>query len=143
MQLAGLAFITIGAIVLVKIDDYDKIFEDYNVHVAPIVFIVLGSIIFVIAFFGCCGAMRESQCLTNLYATMMLVLIIGQIILASFIFVYRTDVTDAAVKAYDRIFQNRDQQANREIIDTVQSNVSTIEWDSLNWKILNLITYSS
>ncbi|XP_065367516.1 protein late bloomer isoform X1 [Calliphora vicina] len=39
--------------------------------------IVLGSIVFLISFFGCCGAIRENICLTWTYAVCLLVLIIG------------------------------------------------------------------
>lgn len=35
-----------------------------NVMFPVIAIIIIGSVIFVIAFFGCCGAIRESHCMT-------------------------------------------------------------------------------
>ncbi|KAM7342264.1 tetraspanin 42Er isoform 2-T2 [Cochliomyia hominivorax] len=39
--------------------------------------IVLGSIVFLISFFGCCGAIRENICLTWTYAICLLILIVA------------------------------------------------------------------
>lgn len=44
--------------------DFKENFQDYNLGLTPILFIVLGAVIFVIAFFGCCGAINESRCMT-------------------------------------------------------------------------------
>lgn len=63
-QLCGIAILAIGIVYYIQIDELQKLFQDQNVIAAPITFIVIGSIIFVISFFGCCGAIRESHCMT-------------------------------------------------------------------------------
>lgn len=64
-QLAGLALIVVGVLYKLDLDNYTKaIPDDYqNIGLAPTLTIVIGSIIFLIAFFGCCGAIRENPCL--------------------------------------------------------------------------------
>uniref|UniRef100_A0A336K9P6 CSON005313 protein n=1 Tax=Culicoides sonorensis TaxID=179676 RepID=A0A336K9P6_CULSO len=62
--IGGIAFVAIGGIILAKAGDINTAFKDTNAYSVPIALIVLGSIIFIIAFFGCCGAVRESQCMT-------------------------------------------------------------------------------
>lgn len=64
-QLAGLALVVVGALYKVNLDSYtEAVPEDYqNIGLAPNLTIAIGSIIFIIAFFGCCGAIRESPCL--------------------------------------------------------------------------------
>jgi uncharacterized membrane protein YidH (DUF202 family) len=67
LQLCGLAILIAGALTYANIDkvDYymDKVNNEVNVSASPIALIVVGSIVFVIAFYGCCGAIRESHCM--------------------------------------------------------------------------------
>lgn len=64
-QLCGIALIAVGVGFLLKYDEVLDAFRDVNVNVAPIAFIVIGSAIFLIAFFGCCGAIFESECMVS------------------------------------------------------------------------------
>jgi hypothetical protein len=38
-------------------------FVPHEIFSAPLILVVVGVIIFVIAFFGCCGAMKENNCM--------------------------------------------------------------------------------
>jgi CD63 antigen len=55
----------VGALSYANIDKFDKHLADANVDISasPIALIVVGSIVFVVAFYGCCGAIRESHCM--------------------------------------------------------------------------------
>lgn len=64
LQLGGIAILAVGVAFFLRIGDIEKIFDEWNVQVVPILFIVIGAIIFIIAFFGCCGAIKESHCMT-------------------------------------------------------------------------------
>lgn len=61
--------------------------------------IILGVLIGVIAFFGCCGAIKENSCMLTLYAGILLVFFIIQVILAIVAFV--------AASNEDRAIENR------------------------------------
>lgn len=121
--ICGIALLTIGIIVLLRASEFEKLFGDYNAIVAPILLIILGSVVFVIAFFGCCGAIRESHCLTMTYASFMLILIIGQIVIAAITFAFAGDIATAMTKAFDRIFHEQNLNVNRELVDTIQTNL--------------------
>ena len=54
--------VAVGAYVQYQMTDYLNFF-DTNVNGPAIVLIVVGLIIFVIAFFGCCGAIKENYCM--------------------------------------------------------------------------------
>lgn len=57
----------VGGIALKKIVEVEKIFEEGDhPKFFPAAVVALGAIVFVIAFFGCCGAIRESRKITNL-----------------------------------------------------------------------------
>lgn len=60
----GISLITVGAILRSSTGKYLPIFKEYpNYTTAPDLIIFLGVIVFFIAFFGCCGALRENHCM--------------------------------------------------------------------------------
>jgi CD63 antigen len=63
LQLCGLALVVAGALTFANIDKIDNHLKDVDVSASPIGLIVVGSIVFIIAFYGCCGAIRESHCM--------------------------------------------------------------------------------
>ncbi|XP_034480098.1 23 kDa integral membrane protein, partial [Drosophila innubila] len=81
-QLLGIGVIVVNAISL----------NDVAKETRPILifFIVIGSVIFLISFFGCCGAIKESSCLTWLYAIFLLIILVLTCVLA-FVYVRNTD----------------------------------------------------
>lgn len=63
LQIAAIALIAVGAYVQIKLTDYYEFFG--NQYTGPgILLIVVGVFIFLIAFFGCMGAIKENYCLT-------------------------------------------------------------------------------
>lgn len=144
----------VGGIALKKVGDVKHVFEDGD-HPGffPAAIIALGALVFVIAFFGCCGAIRESrklnlspnslgnnetpfaECLLNLYSLCLLAVIVLQIILAVFVLVYNHDIQVAAFKGWDRLWAGRDvSELNRKAIDQVQRTIECCGSNSfLDW----------
>ena len=54
-------------------------FLDESYLNASVLFIVLGVIILVIGFFGCCGACTESPCMMATFATLLAIVVITQV----------------------------------------------------------------
>lgn len=133
-SLCGIALVVIGGVSLAAISDFKDITDEHNIVAPAILFIVLGSIVFVIAFFGCCGAIRESYCMTSTYGFFLLLLIVGQIVIAALVFIYVGDAREAFKKGFAKIFEERDRPANAELIDTIQRNLqccgksSALDW---------------
>lgn len=65
LQLCGLAILVVGILVQVGNQHYSKHLDEItnNLMFPSITLIVIGSIIFIVAFLGCCGAIRESHCM--------------------------------------------------------------------------------
>jgi CD63 antigen len=141
--------VSIGAVILAKLGDFNKALEDQNVHAPPIVFIALGGVVFIIAFFGCCGAVRESYCMTTTvmileihlrtffsrlfihfqYAFLMMTLIVLQIIVAVFIFLYIGDVTTAIKALLEKVFNEPSVAGNQEVIDVIQRELQCCKFN--------------
>jgi Tetraspanin family len=61
-QVASIALITIGSIILVNISSYDDFYEE-NAEISAIILISAGALTFLVAFLGCCGALKKSSCM--------------------------------------------------------------------------------
>ncbi|RVE43294.1 hypothetical protein evm_012053 [Chilo suppressalis] len=84
--LAGLTLLALGVVVQLKIADLSEMGHG-QIQIAPISAMVVGGVVFLIAFFGCCGAIRESNCMLVTYSIFMLILMVAMIALATAIFV--------------------------------------------------------
>ncbi|KAH9498605.1 cd63 antigen [Bulinus truncatus] len=89
--IAGIGLIAAGAYVKVKLDQYYDFFgSDY---VGPgILLIIVGVIIFILAFFGCCGAIKENYCLTMTFAVFLGIIFVLEIAAGIAGFVLRDDI---------------------------------------------------
>jgi len=76
--ITGLALIALGAYVKIEAENYLDFLGNSYVT-TPILFIIVGAIIFVIAFFGCCGTCSESSCMIYTYACLLIVVIIVEV----------------------------------------------------------------
>lgn len=61
-QISGIAILTVGALIQNFYSNYTD-FLHGNFYVGPVLLIILGVIVFVVAFFGCCGAVKENLCM--------------------------------------------------------------------------------
>ncbi|XP_023162718.1 23 kDa integral membrane protein-like [Drosophila hydei] len=83
----GVLLIVVGSIMLDSMGTFGSFSETFNARTIPICIIILGCIIFVVAFFGCCGTIRENACCTTIYAVCMFILFALQLSLSIYIFV--------------------------------------------------------
>jgi len=68
--IAGLCLIIAGAVVETRFKDYLSFFDN-SISAAAILLIIVGCVIFVIGFFGCCGAVKENHCMVMTYAVLL------------------------------------------------------------------------
>jgi len=95
--LLGLTLLGIGGFVMVEVKKYSGVTEG-SYDSIPIFIICLGLFVFLIAFFGCFGAMKKSSCLTMTYSVVLLILVICQIGAGIAGFVLKNDLFNALEK---------------------------------------------
>jgi len=96
--IAAIALIAVGAYVQLKLVDYYDFFG--NEYTGPgILLIVVGVFIFLIAFFGCMGALKENYCLTMSFAVLLAVVFIMMIAGGIAAYVKRNDIEKEVTKA--------------------------------------------
>lgn len=73
--IAGIALIAVGAYVNLQMSEYFDFFG--HEYLGPgIIVIIVGSLIFFIAFLGCCGARQESVCMVKTFAVLLMVVLV-------------------------------------------------------------------
>jgi CD63 antigen len=90
--LGGLAILVCGVLIRVALSSIVEVTQESelnSVHISlpASVLIAVGAVIFIIAFFGCCGAIRESHCMIVTFAVLLLTLLIVQVAVAAYGFV--------------------------------------------------------
>lgn len=89
----------------------------------PIVLISLGSIVVFISFLGCCGAIRESVCMTMSYAVCLLVLLILQLTVVVLVFTNKDKFNTSMGEVIDKAWASREVQQGG-VFDALQKSVS-------------------
>ncbi|XP_033225016.1 CD63 antigen-like isoform X2 [Belonocnema kinseyi] len=121
----GLAIVTVGVIFHLQVKDVSDALKDQGIPPAiPIGLIVIGAVIFLIAFFGCCGAIRDSHCMVVTFAVFLLAILIIQVAIAVYAYMQKIDSNkiqntyrnDVFMKYYDE-----SSNVSKNIVDSIQS----------------------
>lgn len=122
--LCGLALIVVGVLVQVSLHNELKI-NDASASGAPILLIALGVIVFLVAFFGCCGAWKENFCMVMMFAILMGVIIIAEVAAAILGYVYRGKVTNVVQDSLTDMISNYNTSSPefRAAVDKLQHNL--------------------
>lgn len=119
----------VGIVFKLKVED--KVFntDDLDFQVAPILLIVVGVFVFVVSFFGCCGAIKKNSCMLNTYGVILLVILVFQLAVGIYALVYvnkenlKNSLKDAMVDALKKYDSNNDI---KDFFDTTQTKVSCL-----------------
>lgn len=105
--LAGVALIGFGAYAQIAAKDYLNFLGDNYVN-TPIFIIILGGVIFAIAFFGCCGAWQEKKWMIYTYTALLVIILIAQIGAAIAAFVLKGELKTEITKNMENGLKNYD-----------------------------------
>lgn len=139
--IAAIALIAVGAYVQIKLTDYSDFFG--NEYTGPgILLIVVGALIFIIAFFGCMGALKENYCLTMSFAILLAVIFILMIAGGIAAYVLRNEIEDEVVTVLTEAEKKYSKSPDvTQTWDKLQREFSCCGVQSyLEWKELNLTT---
>lgn len=120
--LSGLALIIIGSVIRANYGDYFS-YADSNFASAPVFIIVVGVIVFVIGFLGCCGAYKENYCMVTTFSVLLAIVFILEIVAGALGFAYKSKVEEQAVKALDNAvskYFNEEQPGAKDLLDWAQ-----------------------
>lgn len=90
-SLSGLALVTVGIIIKNSYYSYSRFIDD-SFYSPPWILIIVGGAVFVVAFFGCCGAIRESNCMLIMFSLLLFVIVILEALVALSGYYLRSDI---------------------------------------------------
>ncbi|KRY33685.1 Transcription initiation factor TFIID subunit 2 [Trichinella spiralis] len=93
VTLSGIGLIVVGAVIQIKYSNYINFLGDTFLS-TPILLIIVGCILSVLGFFGCCGAIRENYCMTMTFAVLLGVIFILELAAGIASYVLRNDVEE-------------------------------------------------
>ncbi|GJQ75616.1 hypothetical protein Trydic_g17695 [Trypoxylus dichotomus] len=121
--LAGLALLIIGVLFKLNLNEATDAIPD-GLELAPTLLIIVGCIVFVIAFFGCCGAVRESTCMLTTYAVILLIIFVLQVAVSVFAFLQIRDIDGLKLEIRNGLnttfSRYADDNVSRETVDVIQ-----------------------
>lgn len=99
----GLGILIVGVLAHLRLSTLSDQMDIENLGIFSVTAIVIGSIIFVISFFGCCGAIRSNHCMIVTFASMLMFILLIQVAIAVCAFVFLK--SDNVESGYNEVFQ--------------------------------------
>lgn len=118
--LTGIAIATVGTVIFTAFHHYHN-FLGEQLWSAPVVLMVIGAIVFIIAFLGCCGAIKESSCMVLTFSLLLIVIILFEIGIGTFGYIKQDELNSALDKGFNETLKN--YKANEEAWDLVQTEM--------------------
>jgi len=91
--LVSVALIGMGAYIQVQMNQYLDFLGDTYLNTS-VILIIIGGVMLLISFFGCCGACTENPCMVYTYAALMGLILLSSVGVAITIYVFKDDVQE-------------------------------------------------
>jgi len=117
--LAGLGLIIVGIMYKLNIKEVTGVLPG-DFGLAPILSIIIGAIVFITAFLGCCGAVKESTCMLTTYAIVLLTIFIIQVAIGVYVFLQVKNENEFRAKIKANVQNTFDNRNNPEANETMQ-----------------------
>lgn len=120
--LSGLALIVVGAVIKAKSGDFVEI-SSSSLTTGPVFLIIIGVIVAIVGFLGCCGAYKENYCMVTTFAILLAIIFILEIAAGAVAYAYK-DKLEGYVKeglekgvdkyATDKVFRKAMDKAQKD-----------------------------
>jgi len=115
--ISGIALVSMGAVIKGYYAKYLDFLGD-DVFSVPVLLIVVGVIIFFVAFMGCCGAIRESYCMTMTFAVLLALIFILELAAGIAAYVLRDDLKTTLETNMQKTMQNYGNEEYQGVTET-------------------------
>ncbi|XP_060109169.1 CD63 antigen [Heteronotia binoei] len=121
--LCGIALIALGIFVQIKLNDTIKI-SNLSASGAPIVILIVGVVVFFIAFFGCCGAWKENYCMVTTFAVLLTLIFLVEIAAAIAGYIFKGQIKDVIETQIKNDMQGYSNKTFKKDLDDLQKEFS-------------------
>lgn len=121
--LTGIMIISIGTTIYAVNDDFSKFLDPKYISPATLL-IIVGILVFVIAFLGCFGALSESTCMVLVFAVSLSIVLILELAAAISAYALQDDIKNVLVdKINDTMHHYKSDKEAKTAIDFLQSKL--------------------
>lgn len=99
--LTGISMITVGLITRSTSEEYKPVVQnaDYDNYIsAPNLLIFMGVFVFIVAFFGCCGSLKENHCMLFTFSVIMAAIFVAEVTIGITGYMLRSEVANVLTK---------------------------------------------
>ncbi|XP_068744236.1 CD63 antigen-like [Montipora capricornis] len=116
---SGIALIAVGVYVKGKFGDFLQ-FSESEMTTGPVFLIVIGVVVTIVGFLGCCGAYKENYCMVTTFAVLLAIIFILEIAAGAYAYANRDKLKGVAKKALEDAVDNFKKEEYRKMIEEVQ-----------------------
>ncbi|VDN11057.1 unnamed protein product [Dibothriocephalus latus] len=113
--LFGLAIVIIGSVATAFLNSNYGSFLQVS-HAIPVIALIVGIIIGLCGFLGCCGALQQSRLMLNIYALSLIILVVVEIILCIVLLTKKGEIYDLITKGINATFYQQFNDSNVQLI---------------------------
>jgi len=120
----GVGVVALASIVIHRSSEYGELFLD-GILTLPIWTLIVGIVITLLGFFGCCGAMRENSCMLYTYAVIVTILFLCEVVLGILVAIYPQKAAEHIMEGMDEAFKKYggEDQSLKRAIDNIQHDL--------------------
>jgi len=115
--LTSVALIGIGAYIQIHMTKYLDFLSNTYLNTS-IILIIIGALMLIVTFFGCCGASTENPCMMYIYGTMLTLIFLSLIGVAITVFVFRDDARKVITNTMTDSLKNYGQPGYKGVTET-------------------------
>lgn len=115
--MTSIALIAIGAYIQIHMKQYLDFLSNTYLNTS-IILIIIGGVMLVVTFFGCCGACTENPCMMYTYGTMLALILLSLVGVAITIYVFKDDVKEVIQKGMGDGMKNYKQESFEGVTET-------------------------
>jgi len=131
----GILMVTAGVMALTGYQEYKHLVDLDTYKAPPIILICVGCAVFLIAFMGCCGVLRENNCMMMTYAVFMSIILLIQVGIAVAAHVYEDEFRDALSNGMEKSLNKYNKKEVQETWDSIQSNLKCCGYKNyMDWR---------
>ncbi|XP_015604402.1 CD63 antigen [Cephus cinctus] len=133
--ITGVMIISVGTTIYAIYEDFSH-FLDPSYFSPATVLIVVGAMIFVIAFLGCCGAIKESTCMILVFAVSLSLVLVMEFAAAISAYALQGGIKSLLAEHINATMYDYEQNSEAKVaVDFMQSRLRCCGFDSyLDWK---------
>jgi len=117
----GIVLVVFGGIAQKKALDIEPFVKE-SLYAAPAIMISVGVFIVILAFLGCCGAIKENHCMTITYSVLLAIIVILEIVGVGVAYAFKDKVTATLEKSMKDSIEKYDDedQISKKTWDMIQ-----------------------